>query len=537
MRKTLANISAETLHQAFELIKTILGRISKSKPDLSTDTQLESTLLELDKFCRRVSSAYKSRISDDMLFELSDLVNQFDLPIDDGIQFIKEVKGQSPEVVELVSSDAETVSSKLRAVAIKDRAEARSQSTQQKNAFAMMMKKAGGTYSPSEGSSRAKTAKPPKPRQMTLDEFEEADDLLDNLSANDLDILERRAQHTSTLKSSSSVKPRPKEKLLLNVVPKLYPEKKASTSTSYKSKFMRDLSKEHKAQLTGRAPPPIVRLPNAAAIGTGIGAYTGPPKPAAPKVPVSDSSDSESSSSDEENKGLNALLARQKGANLAPKPAAPQRFTISENRSAKILGMSTADIMRQREEARRRAHAATMRLRPDMTPLFRYVLGWNPQHTGPTPPYTPKAMAELGTIQPVPTTFSSSQHYDKVMQPMFLQELWAQFSKEESNSPPVTIEVMQKDYEDDFIDLQCVVTGNVPPGFFLNDSDVVTIVPGQGGRHAFAKVIMFRRKYKDVAVKIRILREMDPNVGVKGKLVLQKHASWVNYADYAYRTR
>lgn len=455
-----------------------------------------------------------------MLSELSDLVNQFDLPInDDEIQFIKEVKALSPEAP---SSDAETMSSKLRAVALKDKHDkhdVKPQSSQQKNAFAMMMKKAGGTYSPSDGPSRPKAVKPTKPRQMTLEEFEEADHLLDNLSARDLDIIERRAQVTSTLKRSD--KPKPKEKLLINVVPKLYPEKKASSS--YSSKFMRDLSREHKAERRN-APVIVPRLPNAAAIGTGIGAYTGPPKPAPKVVAVSsDSSDSDSSSG-EENKGLSALLARQQGVKPAPKPVAPQRFTINERRPIKILGASAADIVRQREEARRRAHAMTMRLRPDMAPLFRFVLGWNPAHVGPTPPYTPKAATEIGLLQPVPTTFSNSQHYDKVMLPMFLQELWAQF-KNNDPSAAVTVEVMQKDYEDDFLDLHVVLSGAMPMGLFMNDSDVVTIQPqGQGGRQAFAKIMKFRRTFKEVAMKLRILREMDPNVGVKGKLLLQKHA-------------
>lgn len=523
--------SAETLHQAFELLKTILGRVSKSKPDLTTDVKLESTLLELDKFCRRVSSAYKSRISDDMLSELSELLDQFDLPIhDDEIQFVKEVKAMSPET----ASDGDSVTAKLQAVAIKDKREAKAepQATQQKNAFAMMMKKAGGTYSPSEGPSRPKPVKPAKPRQMTLDEFEEADDLLDNLSANDLDILERRAQVTSGLNRANVTKPKPKEKLVINVVPKMYPEKKASSS-SYTSKFMRDLSREHKAERRS-APTIVPRLPNAAAIGTGIGAYTGPPKPAPKAAPVaSDSSDSESSS-DEENKGLSALLARQKGTKPAPKPVAPQRFTINERRPIKILGANVADIVREREEKRRRAHAMKMRLRPDMTPLFRYVLGWNPAHTGPTPPYAPKAAAEIGPLQAVPTTFTSPQHYDKVMLPLFLQELWAQFLKDDQTTGPVTVEVMQKDYEDDFVDLDVVIPGALPMGFSVNDTDIVTIQPqGPGGRVSFAKVMVFRRKFKEAAMKLRILREMDPNVGVKGKLLVQKHSPYV----YALRRR
>ncbi|CAK9786073.1 hypothetical protein CC85DRAFT_326715 [Cutaneotrichosporon oleaginosum] len=519
---------AETLHQAFELLKTILGRVSKSKPDLNTDPQLEATLLELDKFCRRSSNAYKSRISDDMLAELSELVGQFDLAMDDDIQFIKEVKATTPEAG---SSDVEPMSSRLKAVAIKDKREDQRDvkpsisATQQKNAFAMMMKKAGGTYTPTEGSSRPKPTKPTKPRQMTLEEFEEQDDFLESLSAHDLDILERRALSTSA-KRAEAPKPK-KDKLVLNVVPKFYPEKKPS-STSYKSKFMRDLSREHKAQMSEqrRGAPPVTRLPNAAAIGTGIGAYTGPPRPVAKPAPASSDTSDSDSSSDDDNKGLTALLARQKGV-LKPAtrvPAAPQRFTIAESRPK--MGGAAIDLIREREAQRRRAHANRMRLNPDMTPLYRYVLGWNPAHTGTMPPYQDKVAAQIGSLQPVPTAFSSAEHYDKVMLPMFLQELWAQFIKDEQTSGAVTVEVMQKDYEDSFIDLQAVVAGNLPQGFSLNDSDIVTIQPQvPGGRQVFAKVMVFVRRFKEVSMKLRILNDMDPNVGVKGKLVVQKRTT------------
>ncbi|BEI80229.1 hypothetical protein CcaverHIS002_0107580 [Cutaneotrichosporon cavernicola] len=522
---------AETLHQAFELIKTILGRVSKSKPDLSSNPQLESALVELDKFCRRISNAYRSRITDDMLSELSELVNQFDLPMDE-IQFIKEVKATSPEAM---SSDVEPVSSKLRAVAGKDMRQERRDVkpsvpvTQQKNAFAVMMKKAGGTYSPSEGPSRPRHAKPTKPRQMTLDEFEEQDDFLESLSANDLDILERRAQNTSSRRVEAP-KPKPKEKLQINVVPqKFYPEKRPPSSSAYKSKFMRDLSREHKAQIIEqrRGAPPVTRLPNAAAIGTGIGAYTGPPKPAAKPAPASSDTSDSDSSSDDDNKGLTALLARQKGVlKPATKVAAPQRFKISESRPIKMLGAGVVDLMREREAQRKRAHAMRMRLRPDMTPLYRFVLGWDPAHTGTSPRYPENVEAQLGPLQSVPTTFASPEHYDKVMLPMFLQELWAQFIKDQPSSGSVTVEVMQKDYEDDFIDLQAVVAGNLPPMFSLNDSDVVTIQPQTpGGRQVFAKVMVFQRRFKEVSMKLRILGGMDPNVGVKGKLLLQKRSA------------
>lgn len=513
---------AETLHQAYELIKTILGRVSKSNVDLSKEKQLESALLELDKFTRRVSSAYNCRLSDDLMSELTDLLETFDLPSgrdEDEIKFVKEVKGATPEV----GSDTESVSAKLRRAAItQDRESPKpTSSSSSKNAFAMMMNKAGGKYVASEGKPRP--AKPTKPRQMTLEEFE-SDDTLDNLSASDLDIIERRAQALSSSKEQRArvhkVQPKdPKDRLILNLVPKVVPPK-SSTSSAYTSKFMRDLHNEHVAQERKKNKESAFapRLPQASAIGTGLGAYTGPPKTVKPppKPVETDSSDS-ASSSDEEGKGLGALLAPKKIV-VAPRPAAPRR-------TIKPMGPTAADIIKEREEKRRKAHATKQRLRPDLTPLFRYVLQWDPSHQGPKPPHPPKVDAELGPLRQVPTTFARVQDYERIMLPIFLQELWAQFNKDAQTSAPLLAEVTTRAYEDDFLDLDVVIPTNLPPGFSVNDSDIVSL-QAEGGVKIFAKVQGFRRKFKESAIKLRILSSVDQRgFGVKAKVQVLKHAS------------
>jgi hypothetical protein len=37
--------------------------------------------------------------------------------------------------------------------------------------------------------------------------------------------------------------------------------------------------------------------------------------------------------------------------------------------------------------------------------------------------------------------------------------------------------------------------------------------------------MVFQRRFKEVSMKLRILSDMDPNVGVKGKLVVQKRSA------------
>lgn len=516
---------AETLHQAYELITTILGRISKTNVDLSKDKQLEDTLLELEKFSRRAGQAYNCRLSGDLLSELADLLETFDLPVgEDEIKFIKEVKGASPDI----ASDTESVAAKLRRAAISQSRSADQRSTPKatssRNAFDVMMNKAGGKYVPSD---KPRAPKPAKPRQMTLEEFEN-DNSLDNLSAADLDIIEQRAQSLSSARDQRSrvIKVPPKDsrdKLVLNFVPKPAPSK-SSTSSSFTSKFMRDIANEHKAQLSsGRKkanePAFAPRLPQASKIGTGLGAYTGPPQDAKPKPkPVETDSSDTDSSSDEESKGLGALLAPKKTV-LAP----PRENVVK--RSIKPMGPTAADIIKERERKRREVHATKQRLRPDLTPLFRFVLQWDPTHTGPNPPHPPKVAEALGPLKPIPTTFSRVQDYEKIMLPTFLQELWAQFNKDAQSSPPLLAEVTTRAYEDDFLDIDIVIPAKLPPGVTMNDSDIVTI-QAEGGQPIFAKVQGFRRKFKESALKMRILSSMDQRgMGAKSKVKIQKHVS------------
>jgi senataxin len=264
------------------------------------------------------------------------------------------------------------------------------------------------------------------------------------------------------------------------------------------------------------------QLPAASRLGSGLGAYTGPPKEVKKKAPEpsSDSSASESDS-DEENKGIGALVTKQKAT---PKPVRP---VVPERRGIKILGgPSYGDALRERENLRKKAHYTKMRLRPDVTPLHRFVLAWDPDCRDTRPPYPPKVAGELGPLRPVPTTFpGGAAQYEKVMQPLFLQELWQQFIKDD-HSAPAMVEVTYRAYEDDFLDIDVVVPGALPPGVFFNETDIVTI-QGQGdGKPIFAKVQGFRRKFKETSMKLRILNYMDQKgFQAKAKLQLKKHAS------------
>ncbi|WVQ94431.1 hypothetical protein IAU59_001510 [Kwoniella sp. CBS 9459] len=500
----------ETLFQTHQLIKTILGRITRSSTDLSRNPALEKTLQEIDKFCRKASRSYTSRLTDDLLSELSELLVPFNLvDLSDDVQFVKQVPGS------LATPEPTPVSKPKPAV---------------RNAFEEMMKASGKPVVKAKEKERVKV---PTPKSSDVDDLD--DDFLDHLSANDLEIIEKRARlDVKTPKSTAPARPAipsrlqvsarpqaPSNRLHVNLVPQ--PPPKPPTATTFKSKFMRELRQEHQKDRHVAAQDRkrteiggvVQKLPAASALGSGLGAYTGS---RAKTVQPVDSGSSASESSDEEKEAVTGLLARQKPLPKVIKPV--------ERRSIKVIGNDASEIMRRNEERRANAHAIKMRLKPDLNPLYRYVLSWNPDHTGPMAPHGQKYVAELANMRNVPTTFQSSKQYEQVMLPLYLQELWSQCIKETTatSGPFVPVEVSSRQYEDDFVEIDLSVIG--PMDFFVNDTDVITLRQPGNPNALFAKVQAFRRKPKDIAMKVRILSSMDQReLAGKSKWQLRKHLS------------
>nr|XP_019012419.1 senataxin [Kwoniella pini CBS 10737]OCF51200.1 senataxin [Kwoniella pini CBS 10737] len=486
----------ETLFQTHQLIKTILDRISRSVPDLSKNPVLERTLQEIDKFCRKSSKSYTSRLTDDRLSELSELLIGFNLTDQDEIQFVKQVSGTSTHEPERIKSKP-TV----------------------RNAFEEMMKASGKTPPAKE---KAKPSGPP-PKVIDVDDFD--DDFLDNLSSTDLDIIEKRAKITAKDgKPTTAVKPRlpgqlstsarpqiPSNKIHVDLTHRAVPK----TTSAFTSKFMREMKSQHNQERKREIGGIVPKLPAPSALGSGLGVYTGP---RAKTVQPVDSGSSASESSDDEKGAMSNLVAKQK-----PLP----QIKPVEKRSIKIIGSDTSDMLRRNEEKRAKAHATKMRLKPDLNPLYRYVLSWNPDHKGSTAPHGEKYAPTLSNMRNVPTAFGSALQYEQVMLPLYLQELWSQCIKEDNVSMKgtVQVEVSSRQYEDDFIEIDLTVAG--PAGdFFANETDVVILRQPGNSNAIFAKVQAYKRKPKEIAIKVRIMASMDQReLSGRSKWQLKKHLS------------
>lgn len=481
---------------------------------------MKNTLQEIDKFARKAGKNYQSRLTDDYISELADILDPFELGrYDEEVQFVREER----------STEGATSSEK----SFKPLPPPEPARSVKRNAFEEMMKSAGGKAAPkasSQPSSNVKVLKKPpgatsapsgsstiKPKSkadvIDIDDMEN-DDFFSKLSSRDLDIIENRAKVST--KMPQPAKPNPAvpvrhqptaaaQKLNINVVPKYRappPGTKPAGGSSFKSKFMQDMRREHKmdhsarTKLTGGIAP---KLPAASALGSGLGAYTGPPRSI---KRMEDSGSSASESSDEDNSGIKNLSKKQK----SPVKRAP----LEPARRVQVLTTSADHARHQRDERRAAQQRIKNRLRPDLTPLFRYILGWDPDHDGPTPPHHDKFKEECSKLMHVPNTFPSARQYEQVMLPLFLQELWAQSQQENAFEAPIKVEVSTRAYEGDFLEIDLIIPEGVSPAWYINETDIVVLRPsGQAGRPVLAKVQAFKRKPVNSAVKLNILAVMD----------------------------
>lgn len=495
--------------------------------------------MELDKFSRKASKSYRSRLSDDLLSELADLLSPFNLAIeDDEVQYVKSVEPALQPTVPSSTRAPVTLPAPTSTTAVKS-----------KNAFEEMMRKAGSKGSaPTPGSApmpSAKILQGSKDAPLPIDDDDFDDGFFDNVSAAELDNLEKKAkspaQPTSTVRKTapggqpkldfsrmSNGQSSSAPKLNINVSSKAPPRPtgvytpgtKPSGGSGFKSQLMRDLQREHRMahlQRDRNIGGIVPKIPAASGLGSGLGAYQGPRRTIQPV----DSGSSASDSSDEENRGMLGLKAKQKTPKKIARTVQPPPRTI------KVLGSDMSDIIRQREDQKARQHALKMRLKPDVTKLYRYVLAWDPEHRGSNPPHTPDALYEIGSMGNVPTAFSDYGRYRKTMLPLFLQELFMQSLKDGPVGMGIPVEVSSRSYEDQWIDMDLVVQGNVSQDFWVNELDIVVLrSPGQ--RSILAKVQAFKKRFKDSAFKVRILAAADiPGLGVKTAWTLNKHLSSV----------
>ncbi|KAI0648078.1 SEN1 N terminal-domain-containing protein [Trametes meyenii] len=254
-------------------------------------------------------------------------------------------------------------------------------------------------------------------------------------------------------------------------------------------------------------------------IGNRPAQTAGPSKPTKPLIkdegtkpkvttgPTESSSSSESEDSDDDDegggKGLEALSKLQRT------PAIKKPI---ERRQVKMLDMPIEgrgvrfDRLNRHDDARRTA----MRLKPDVSGLYRTLLSWNYDHTGPEPPWERLRLAR------VPDRFGDYSHFRSVFEPILYLELWSQLMEsKEMPQESYDCRITNRQYTDQYIDLDLSIEGSVQREWSLSDTDIVLFTNPSSKRHALGKAQSYRSSYLGIQATVRFLVQgADPGLQV-----------------------
>lgn len=227
-----------------------------------------------------------------------------------------------------------------------------------------------------------------------------------------------------------------------------------------------------------------------------------------------ESSSSEEDESDEDedgSKGLASLSKLQKTPTIK-KPA--------ERRQVKMLDLPTdgkhprLEAMRKREDARR----IHMRLKPDVSDLYRALLSWNYEHDGPMPP------GERLRLSSVPGRFGDYAHFRSIFEPMLFLEMWNQLTEaKEQPLESYDFRILSRQYTDEYIDLEISIEGSVGKDWSLAETDVVLLSSLNSKRKVLGKAQSYRSSYMGIQATIRYLAAAgDPGLQVGTSWTLAK---------------
>ncbi|KAI9443210.1 SEN1 N terminal-domain-containing protein [Lactarius indigo] len=195
---------------------------------------------------------------------------------------------------------------------------------------------------------------------------------------------------------------------------------------------------------------------------------------------LSSDEDSSDGGSDRES-GLAALGKFQRA--MQKKPTERRQMKMLELPSQ--MNQSALQRMRERDDARRRA----LRMKPDISRLHRTILSWNYEHSDPDPPSDDFKTPLIR----VPDRFSDYNHYQRVFEPLLLQECWAQIlqSKEEAKEM-FESKIISRQFVDDFMTIDLAIIEPLKKGWFLSETDVILLRHPGGENSVMGKVSNFK---------------------------------------------
>lgn len=556
--------SVETLHQSFELIKTILERFHRSKI-----SPFDESIAKLQGFTQR-AKGHKSKLTDSQLAEISDLLAWWE---DDEVEIVEmNQRSKEPSMVRPGSltsksrlltdasgrpaTSAATSASTSRASSVTT-----SETAKKKNdpdAWAKLMgtsrvvKKLEAHKATISASKDRRTHNVSSPAPSSdVPEHDEYDDEFPDLDLSNIDLdnvgrttsirtsgastgrIDPFASSISKFASSSAssgslygrirppppnIRPPPSKSTIQTLATSARAPKPAKSSSSSKSGLLGQLRTQHKAEtraLPGigksTGPPPVPR----AGLKSGFNlSLSNPlsglaPEDASRRNRRTDTQDSASSASessdDDDEEGERTGLAALSNFGKKKTSIAPPRQAVVQ-RTVKLMPDVVAIKTPQqiRAEQREAAHRTRLRLKPDLDVLHRQILKWSPEATGDYPPGVTEEQ-----LHKIPPTFASAEQYVATLEPLLMLECWSQVQKakeDSQNEERIVCDVAGRSITDDWVDIEVSVpSGEMRREYFLSDTDVVQLrLNGVHGAYSnFAKVLSYKKTFNDTQITFR----------------------------------
>ncbi|KAI0822260.1 SEN1 N terminal-domain-containing protein [Trametes gibbosa] len=233
--------------------------------------------------------------------------------------------------------------------------------------------------------------------------------------------------------------------------------------------------------------------------------------------PVDSPSSSENEQSDDdEDEGPKGLAALSK---LQRTPVIKQP---AERRSVKMLDMPLGRRGVRFDPVRRPnmndAQRTALRLKPDVSHLYRTLLAWNYDHPGSEPP------GEKLKLLDVPARFTDYNHFRAVFEPLLLLECWNQLMEsKEAPQESYDCKLTNRGYSDQWIDVEISFEGSVSRDWNLSDTDIVLLTHPGSKRRVLGKAQSYRTSFVGISATIRfIVQGCDPGLQIGSVWSLSK---------------
>lgn len=225
-------------------------------------------------------------------------------------------------------------------------------------------------------------------------------------------------------------------------------------------------------------------------------------KSAVPQASSEPTTEADSEESDEEGEEGLASLSKLQRTPVIKKPA-ERRQVMMMDLPTKVRNPAL-ERMAKREDARR----TQLRLKPDMSGLHRTLLSWDYDFNGPSPP------GQSLKLERVPPTFSDPEHFRRIFEPMFLLECWTQLSESKEGSlETYDVRLANRQFVDDWLDIDVSFVGSVNKDWSLGDTDVVLLRQPQGKKGVLAKVQNYKGSSFGIQATVRCCaRGSDPGL-------------------------